>query len=421
MRLKHLFNGVIFSLFAVLAGCGGDGGTTSPSPEAKLAVRQKAAAASYNNAVQELYIAYYGRPADPGGLSNFELELSAFGAPTDLPSLSAAYQTNPLIKTLIDSFGNSTESANLYGNGNTSAFVTAVFTNVLGRAPASSGLAFWVDQIDHQGLSKGNAAAAIMAGALTNTTAAGLVDAQTIANKVTAASSFSSALNVTAASAVGEPTAGVYVGAAAAASARSMLAQVNSTTNMTAFHSTVTATLASLTATLQAENLATIQLTTSTPASSIVDVGAFNGNASNCGNTDFPGCGFTPAGGICTYYTTSTGTQFIGAIATSWQDANNRNLAISINTFYQQYLAPMVVGQTVTSSFTGPSLSIVYVGSQVEFISTKNSAVTVTAVSTTGMTLSLDNVPLVDASNSATEFLSGTVQVTCDKTKAIYD
>src|SRR5581483_11196036 len=96
-------------------------------------------ASSYSSVVQELYISYFGRPADAAGLSNFENALAAINAPTDIAGLAVAYGSNAAIKGLVDAFGTSAESAALYGNVNGSLssienFVTAVFENVLGRA-----------------------------------------------------------------------------------------------------------------------------------------------------------------------------------------------------------------------------------------------------------------------------------------------
>lgn len=198
------------------------------------------AAADYNNVVQQLYVAYFGRPADPVGLMNFTNSLNNISAPTTIGELTAAYNTNTSIKSLIDSFGTSTESAALY-TGSTAAFVNSIFTNVLGRSPALEGLLFWSNAIDSGALTRGNAAAAIMAGAQTNTSAQGVIDAAVVANKVTVAANFTAALD-TAAEVI------AYSGSTAAATARSMLASVVDTTDTTAFQTTVTSTVSTIVA-----------------------------------------------------------------------------------------------------------------------------------------------------------------------------
>jgi len=216
-----------------LAACGGandtsGNGSDSLGTQSKQLVRQtKSAASTYQTAVEALYVAYFGRPADPGGLANFSAALQAANAPPDIAGLLGAYATNPAVKNLIDSFGTSNESQKLYGGGTTTAFVTAVFENVLGRAPQASGQAFWVNAIDSGSVSMGDAALAIMAGALANNTPQGLIDAQLVDNRLAAAGYFSAAA-----------TAATYTGATAAADARAMLASINANTGSAALQST---------------------------------------------------------------------------------------------------------------------------------------------------------------------------------------
>lgn len=229
----------IFMAAIALSACGGDAsnGQSQGSENAKHLSQQTKAAATnpYSVVVQQLYVAYFGRPADPGGLVNFEGALAAAGAPTDIQNLANAYNTNPGVKTLIDSFGLSSESQVLYGGGDTKAFVTAVFQNVLGRAPATAGLTYWVNAIDSGQLTQSNAALSIMAGAESNTTTQGLLDAALVNNRLMVAASFTSSVPAT-----------NYSGPTAAASARAMLATVTNTTDVGAFQTTVAATVSAI-------------------------------------------------------------------------------------------------------------------------------------------------------------------------------
>ncbi len=237
-------NLVILPIFALLlSSCGGDNPTSGSQPGSAdtkhLTRTTKTQASDYESAVQELYVAYFGRPADPNGLTNFENALLAANAPTDVEGISTAYATNTAIQSLVDSFGNSKESQTLYGNGNATAFVTAVFQNVLGRQPQASGISFWAGAIANGSLSQGDAALAIMAGGLTNTSAQGLIDAALIENRIAVASDFTAAL-----SAAGDTAS--YAGSTAAATARSMLGTVDSTTDVSAFSATIDSTIAAL-------------------------------------------------------------------------------------------------------------------------------------------------------------------------------
>lgn len=229
------------ALFALLAGCGGtdklseSDGTSNKSAAAQRKTSSSIATA-YETEVQQLYIAYFGRPADPNGLANFSAALQADHAPTDIASLAQAYGSNTALKNLIDSFGTSAESQALYGAGSTTDFVSAIFQNVLGRAPAQSGLTFWVNAIDSGSLTRADAALAIMAGAQANTTVQGQIDAALVANRVTVAQDFTATVD-----------ASIYAGPAAAAGARTLLATITSGTDLSNIQGTISITIANFT------------------------------------------------------------------------------------------------------------------------------------------------------------------------------
>jgi len=198
------------------------------------------AAQEYTAVVQQLYISYFGRPADYFGLQNFSEQLDAMGAPKTFAALQAAVGADvagtSALSQLVNSFNNSAESVALYGNDNSqigvSKFVAAIYQNVLGREADATGFNFWVDAIASGTLSKANAAAAITAAASTNTSAQGLLDAQTVANKLSVATTFTAALDT--------PTEfNAYAGDAAAATGRSLLQGVNNTTDVTGYQTAI--------------------------------------------------------------------------------------------------------------------------------------------------------------------------------------
>ena len=182
------------------------------------------AASPYDTLVQELYIAYFGRPVDYFGLQNFDVALANAQAPTDATNLAWEYDLNPPVHSLIYGFDTSSESVALYGSGSTQDFINAIYQDLFNRPAALTGLVFWSEAIDSGRLSKGLAALAILAGAQQNTSAQGLIDQQTIANKVAVAENFTLALGGSSNDIV------AYYGAAAAADTRSMLSTVDSTT-----------------------------------------------------------------------------------------------------------------------------------------------------------------------------------------------
>jgi serralysin len=228
------------AMAALLCACGAGHDATVPAKAPAPASQFLATgivAVDYRTVVQQLYIAYFGRPADTGGQASFESQLLALAAPTDIQSLEAAYGSSAGVRALVNSFSASTEAQALY-SGPASTYITAVYKNVLGRAPDAEGLAFWVNEVDKGNLTRAKASLSIMAGALTNKSPQGLLDAKTVNNKVTVGTNFT--LAVAAAARNG------YAGDAAAARARAMLATVTSSTDLAAFQAAVTALVQSL-------------------------------------------------------------------------------------------------------------------------------------------------------------------------------
>lgn len=203
------------------------------------------AASDYTNVVQQLYVSYFGRPADTYGLAQFAAQLDGMGAPTTIADLNAAVQANPKspVATLVASFNSAPESVALYGTGtqtiDISKFVNAIYNNLLNRDADLDGLNYWVTAITSGALSKANAALAITQGALGNTTPQGLIDAATVAKKEAVAADFTASLDTAA-------KINAFSGDAAAATVRDMLHGVDSTTDVTAFHATVVSTATGL-------------------------------------------------------------------------------------------------------------------------------------------------------------------------------
>ncbi|HEX8615065.1 MAG TPA: DUF4214 domain-containing protein [Telluria sp.] len=193
-----------------------------------------AVATEYTKVAQELYLSYFGRPADSTGLASMTKALADAKAPTDTAGLAVAYNTNASVKQLMDSFGTSAESAALYP-GSTADFLKAVYTNLFNRAPDAEGAAFWTKEIDSGRVSKGAAAYNILTGAID----AKGVDAQTVNKKVVVATNFTNAIDTTA-------EIKAYDGAPAAAEARKLLVGVSATTDDVVYQATVNSVLANL-------------------------------------------------------------------------------------------------------------------------------------------------------------------------------
>ena len=225
-----------FAGSALLAACGSnDASSAGPPPRAFAAAGARAGAtkADYTPLLQRVYLAYFGRPADPAGLDYYAAAFVQAGVPTDLAGMLAAYGSNSVVKSTIDGFGTSAESQALYP-GDNGTFVTAVYANLFGRAPDAAGKAYWVAGLDAGAITRGNAAAAIMNGAQST-------DAAIVANKAQVASNFTAALNTSARS-------DSYDGLTANAAVRALLAQVGAGTDTAAFQANIEAAIASLAA-----------------------------------------------------------------------------------------------------------------------------------------------------------------------------
>lgn len=216
---------------------GGDGRDTLNNIE-NIQFADSTLDVAYETAVQALYLAYFGRAADPGGLASFQSRLEQIGAPHDVAGISGAYDANEQIRTLIDSFGNSIESHRLY-TGDTRAFVTAIYLNLLNRGPDESGLDFWANAIDSGVLTRAHACISLLVGALSNTSPQGLLDGILVNNKTTIASDFTFGLTTSTESLS-------YAGSGAAATVRAMLNSVTSSTDIDIFQNTISSTITDL-------------------------------------------------------------------------------------------------------------------------------------------------------------------------------
>jgi hypothetical protein len=182
------------------------------------------ATAASIQAVQEAYIAYYGRPGDPAGIDFWAERLDAAGGNID---------------AMISAFGTSAEANARYASLSVTDAVNAIYNQVLGRdaEAGATGLDFYVNKVLSGEFSLVTLAQNIWDGATSG------VDAQTVANKLAVAESFTQYLRDDAAANA------AYSGNNAAGNARNWLAEVGSSessvTTQTSAISSVVATISS--------------------------------------------------------------------------------------------------------------------------------------------------------------------------------
>jgi len=144
--------------------------------------------------LQQAYLAYFGRPADPSGLAYYAEKTEA--------QVKAAFSASP-------------ESQAFFGSMAVAAQINAIYQNLFNRDAEPAGLTYWAQEIGSGRLSLADAAMGILAGAQND-------DKTAVANKLAASDSFTTALNTTA-EILG------YAGAAAIAPARAYLKAVDAT------------------------------------------------------------------------------------------------------------------------------------------------------------------------------------------------
>nr|WP_315475661.1 DUF4214 domain-containing protein [uncultured Undibacterium sp.] len=121
--------------------------------------------------IQQLYIAYFNRPADPAGLAYW-------------------MKSTMSINAIAESFAAQTEYSSLYAGKTTVQVVNTIFNNLFGRDADTAGLLYWAGQINDGKTTLGNAAISILGGATG-------ADAVVITSKTTAAESFTTSLDLT--------------------------------------------------------------------------------------------------------------------------------------------------------------------------------------------------------------------------------
>ena len=165
--------------------------------------------------LEQLYLAYFGRPADFDGLVFYTSQPNA-----TIWDVAAAFSASP-------------ESQALYGSGFNASVINNIYQNLFNRDAEPAGLLYWSQQVASGALSPAGAALGILLGAQN-------ADAVSVANKLAAATAFTNALD-TAAEIIG------YNGQDAAAAARAFLHTVTSDpATLTAFLANLDAEVAAV-------------------------------------------------------------------------------------------------------------------------------------------------------------------------------
>ena len=178
--------------------------------------------------IQQLYVAYYGRPADPRGLAYW---LSATEAAS-----AAGQADDEILLSVSNSFGASAEYTSNFTGLNSDGIINKVYQNLFSHAPDASGLLYWSQKLASGALTLAQIVRAVSDSAV----AAGNLDGIAYTSKVTAAETFTDHLDTTT-EILG------YSGAAAGALVKAWLTGVNSAATLATAIAGVDATVQAVT------------------------------------------------------------------------------------------------------------------------------------------------------------------------------
>jgi len=129
-------------------------------------------ATQYDTAIQQLYVAYFNRPADAGGIAHWANFMTNGGTAAQI---SAA-------------FAQSMEYQTAYNQTTNAGVVTQIYQNLFGRSPEAAGLAFWVKALNDKSITVDNMVTTIASAAQTT-------DKVAFDSKVKVATAFTNALD----------------------------------------------------------------------------------------------------------------------------------------------------------------------------------------------------------------------------------
>ena len=104
----------------------------------------------YTQAIQNLYVAYLARPADPGGVQYWG---------------DVATRTNGDFSAIRNAFSHSAEYQTAYANKSNADVVDQVYINLFGRHAEAGGLVYWSHLLDQHAITVDNVVEAVAGGA----------------------------------------------------------------------------------------------------------------------------------------------------------------------------------------------------------------------------------------------------------------
>ncbi|WP_395402244.1 glycoside hydrolase family 2 TIM barrel-domain containing protein [Pseudoduganella sp. UC29_106] len=200
------------------------------------------ARAAHHTLAQQLYLAYLGRPMDPGALANVTntlLQIDPLGNPAPVltaQGLDNTYNISLDTRTMLDVLATSAESHVLYNYNDTNVLVSKIHQVAFNRTATPTEINSWANKINSGNLERNRAPLSIIAAILAGNSAQDLLDAETFRAKSNAAKTFTGSLNTAA-------WVNCYSGSAAQKIGYNLIAPVTRSTSPTTFQATVDAKL----------------------------------------------------------------------------------------------------------------------------------------------------------------------------------
>jgi hypothetical protein len=217
----------------LLTACGG---TSSDSASPPLLMRSGATtaaqpvAADYYELVQRIYLAYFGRPAEPAGQQYWAETFLKLGLLATVDGLMQSYDSNVQVRQLLQAFADSPEARDLYA-GTNGEVINSIYANLLTRYAEPAGRDYWKQLLDGQLLAQPAVALNIMRGAQGD-------DLLLIGKKLQVAAKYTAAVAAAGLVAQQDPK--------SAPLGNDLLAKVTKDTDLAAFQSQIDAVVATL-------------------------------------------------------------------------------------------------------------------------------------------------------------------------------
>jgi hypothetical protein len=136
--------------------------------------------------IQKLYVAYFNRPADVGGMAYWE------------PIVTTAKDPAAALAAIAAAFSQSAEYKATYANMDSFHIIDRVYQNLFGRAAEKEGLLYWANVLNNKQMTIDNIVTTIAKGAQDNGATGGFNDKTALEAKIAAAGKFTDNLDTSA-------------------------------------------------------------------------------------------------------------------------------------------------------------------------------------------------------------------------------